>query len=289
MDELIEDFITSVFTPEFVILIRKAFSLFEAFEHQNAYSGMNDAIMNESISDVHERSSHFSVELCHQLDYILNQHLITLTDIATVSDRVQILDALYRLQHLEDYTGITLILTTDDDEIDKFSRILEELTGFDQGYLLTILQSVDARTLELLERYIHSKESHVPEEPVNPDIIERIKLFSELFGQESIGCILLEAGMILGLPIKLYLPFVQENLVVQNNHEKTSMNVLSVIYISNTEEHLVIETYRAIAEGLFNSLDEVGKVEGFLVRLLSQVSELRKIKHEKIRLSQESA
>ena len=136
MNELIEDFITDVFTPEYVINIRKAFSLFEAFEYQNAYGGMCDAITDESVSDIHARADHFTVALANQLDFIVKAHLIRLVDSATIRDRIDILDALYRVQHLEDYTAITSILSSEEDEADQMSRILEELTDHDQGHYL---------------------------------------------------------------------------------------------------------------------------------------------------------
>lgn len=288
VNERIEDFITEVFAPEFVSLIKRSFSLFEAFEHQNAYNGLNDVTMDESVSDIASRADRFTVELANQLDFIVKQHLIYLTDESNIKDRIEILDALYRFQHLENYDAITSILDSTDDPIDKMSRILEELTEFDQGYFLTLLKDVDPRTLKLMEMFISIMNENVVQIPPDPKIVDRVKVFVQALGQEHIGYIVLEAGMIVGLPLKLYLPFVQEHLIVENNRVQTALNILSIIYLSDVQEQAVIETYREVAEDLFKTLDEVGRVEGEMIKLMAKIDETRKINDEKARLPKES-
>lgn len=289
MNEQIEDFITNIYTPEFVILIRKAFSLFEAFEHNNAYDEMNDAVTNESVSDPIARSEHFAVALANQLSYVIEQHLIKLTDTATIVDQIEILDALYRFQHLENYIAIDAILSSEDDEIDMMSRILDELTDLGQGHILSILKEVDKRTLSLMRAFIINKTNVSVSELVDPKITERIKLFAETFGKDYVGYVLIEAGMRLGYPLKLYIPFVHDYFVIENNQSQTALNILSVLYMSDVNEKDMLATFREVGEEIFKSLDEVGKVESYFINHIAKIEEVRKINHEKAGLSQESS
>lgn len=288
MNSIIEDFITNVFTPDFVSLIRQSFSLFEAFEHQNAYTNMINIIMSESFSDTESRAEQFSVELANQLDYVVKEHLIHLTDEATIRDRVDIIDALYRFQHLESYIPYSAILDTDLDSTDKLAKIIVELTNLEEGHVLSLIKEVDPRTLSLMETFIEDKEQHQIVDLTPPFIKERMKLFVEVSGKASIGFIILEGGMKMGYPVKLYLPFVNEHLVVENNPHNTAANILSIIYISDVEGKDVLTVYREISEGIFKSLDEVAKVESYMLNIIYKVEELRKINHEKLRLSQAS-
>jgi len=285
LNELIEDFISHVFTPGYIENIRKAISLFEAFEHQNAYGGITDVITNESVSDIQSRANHFVIELNNQLDYIVKQHLIELTDNATTHDRIIILDALFRIQHLENYITIISILTSEEDSVDKLSRILEELTEYDQAHFLHLLKEVNVRTLELLELYIENQLQFEEEEPVDYSIIERVKLFNDVLGKSHIGFVLLDAGMKVGYPLRLYLPFVEEHLVVENNNEQSALNILSIIYMSDTPEQAILTTYRDVGETAFKSIDLVGRAENFVLKMISKIQDTRKINNEKTRLS----
>ncbi len=284
-EELIEDFISTVYTPEYASLVRQAISLFEAFEHQNAYGQLIDSITNESVSDIHGRAEHFGVALGTQLDYILKEHLVYLTDEATHRDRVDVCDALYRLQHLEDYTVISNILTSDEDSVDKMSRVLEHLTQYDRGYILSILKEVDERTIHLLETFVINKETKPEADKIKTEILVRINLMTEAFGRECLGFMIVEAGMTIGLPARLYIPLVEDDLVVAGDDERTAENILSVLCISDVTDNEIINTYRQISETLIKDLSQSGRVEAKITYLMAKLEEHRKAYNEKIRIS----
>ena len=287
MEAIFEDFITDTFLPDFVLLVKKCFSLFEAFEHQNAYSGMVDAITNESISDQAGRSQHFTNALVKELDFILNEHLIELTDEATIRDKVDILDGLYRLQHLEDYAAIASILSTEDEHVDKMAKILDEVTSLGEGHLLTLIKRVNKLSISLLEVFVEEKTLDPEVKNDNkPEVIKNFKLFTEALGKENIGSVLADAGMIIGLPISLYLPFVEEDIYVKGDLSQTALNFMSLIYLSDIKEMGVIGTYRHISENILESLDIVSQVESHILKHSAKIEDLRKVNYDKAGLSQ---
>ena len=116
---------------------------------------------------------------------------------------------------------------------------------------------------------------------MDPKIVKRIKLLEQALGKDNLGHVLIEAGMTVGYPFPLYMPFVHDHMVVENNQEQTATNILSILYMSNIEDCNVLSAYREIAEDLFKSLDETGKVESYVIKLLSRIDEFRKVNTEK--------
>lgn len=287
MNELIDSFISDMFTNEYIDNIRKSFSLFEAFEHQNAYSGMIDAITDEGIESRENRADRFSAALTQELDYVVGQHLIALTPEATIADKILILDALYRVQHLENYVAYESILSTEDDTIDKMAAILEELTTVDQGYFLTILQSVDDRAIKLLSDFVNHK-TVIKNEPIKPEILNRVKLVTEVLGKETLGAIMIDGGMKPGYPIELYLPYVENDIVDEVEDSKTVLNILSVLYMADIDETNILNLYREVGERIFKSVQMVGRMESQVLTIINKVTEARNIQNEKARLLKES-
>lgn len=303
MNELIENFITDMFSPEYISNVRKSFSLFELFEYQNAYGKFVDIVLDESVSDIESRTSRFKLELHNQLDFLLGKHLIELVEETSVVDKLTILDALYRIQHLENYTAIDSFLERTNDPIDIMSLILEELTDLDQGYLLSILKTVQDRSIRLLKVFVLDKITNqesvlvtAPRPNSHANIVNRIRIFKQHVAPESIGISLVEAGMKPGLSFTDYLPYVTQQLTIdpklldlQIDFKSLGSNFLSIFYISSLEEDQFIKTYREISEQFSQDLNRVGKIEHEIVGLMLKVDEYRKMEDEKKRVSQESS
>lgn len=285
MHEAIASFIEDVFSPEFIGNVRRAFSLFEAFDHQNAYNKMLDAVHDESVENTETRADRFTVALADELSFIVKEHCIALTDETTIADMLVIADGLYRLQHMEDYTAILSILNSPDDAVDQMSLILEEITDYDQGRLLTLLQSVEPKVLKSLGQYIDEK---TPKGALANDavLINRIRLFNTVFGEEHVGHVLLDAGMRAGYEFSMYLPYVKDELI-QGSPEQVAKNILSVLYLSSVPNSEIVTAFRATSEELLPSLEAAGNIEHHLVQMLSQLDERQKALHEEARLLEE--
>lgn len=280
-------FAEDTFADEVVDNIRKSFSLFEAYDYQDAYQGMYEIATDESSTTIDSRMSLFIIELCSQLDFIVKQHLILVDDDTTLKQRLVLLDALYRLQHLESYAAIDAILGSEQDPIDKMSLILEDLTEYDQGYFLTILKEVDRRSIFLLEKFVETKLSPEETKPVDKKLIERIKLFNHTLGKENIGCAMVEAGMAVGYPFDVYLPFIS-NDILDDSDEVTALNILSVLYITDTQYGQMVQVFREVADKLM-PIDKVGNVEGYIFKFLSRLDDQQKVQNEQNRISQAGA
>jgi hypothetical protein len=284
----IHDFIGDVFTPATQININKAISLLEAFEHQNAYGEMMDAITDESISDLHARGDHFIVALIKQLDFMLCVHFILLTPEATLRHRIDILDALYRIQHLEDYTEIVAILSMEESIMDMEALILASLTEHDEAYFLDVFQEIHPQALVKLAEFVDRKLDNQPGDKTDLVLLARLQMFSKALGNEHIAYMLMEAGMLIGLPVPLYLKFIQDYLVEKDNRQHTALNMLSILYMSDTPEDQMLTAYRDMASFVIEDLAEVSRVETFVIQHLARISDIRKVTNEQAGLSQES-
>lgn len=290
MNEELISFAERIFNPIFVQTVKKTFSLFEAFDHQNAYGTLFEIVIDESNSTIDDRALRFSVELASQLKYVASQHLLSLSDDASIADYLVVLEALFRLQHLEDYTEIESILSTTDDAIDQMAQILETLCEYDQGRLLTILDDVQPRALSLLKEYIETvrRMKDEPPEVIQRALVDRFRLFSQVLGEENLGSILVEAGMRLGYEIELYLPYLERKLG-EGTPEEMALNILSVITISDTPSGEILKCFRDISERILPTPGIAGVVEQQMMKLLNQLEEARKVKNEQDQLSPSSA
>jgi len=277
MNELIEQFITDNLTEDYRDLIRQCFSLFEAYEHQNAYSGFVDLLMEESTTSIEDRVDNFTVELAKQLDYILNLHLTHVTDECTIRERYLILKAYLDIQHLEDYTEILSLCEGDLEATEKMTGILEPYTGIDQARLMEVIDYVADATIRLLVTFIDIQLRGIPEEAKGPlpEHIAEMKLFFVAFGDETLLSELLKADMTPGMPFDSYLPFVGEYL--GNPEEKTfsAENFYSLLYISDAYKENPVKVLRDHADRFFPNLDAARLAETEVLTLVGRLNEVR--------------
>lgn len=289
MDELIEVFLDNFFTEEFKDEVLRSFSLFEAFEYQTAYSSFIDLINEQSYASSDNLKDRFVKELQQKLDYILTQHMVALNPAATVYEKNEVLTALFRIQHLEDYTGVIRTLEGNESDEYQLAIILSELCALDETRLMTLIESCRREMLVKLKEFIYAKEKNQPiVEEVDKDLIRHLKLFFATLGRVHTAADLVESGVLTGAPFETYLPFVENVLIVQNNPAQTALNILSIIYLSENGYKNPIEVYRQYSFQLLKDLNTVSRLEVTVWALIKKLEEAKKVEDEKARLSASS-
>lgn len=286
MDELLQIFVEEYFSEDFQQEVNRSFGLFDHFEHNQAYDGMVGIIMNESNLGGDAMRDMFVDELNVQLNFVLEQHMIQLVDIATIYEKNEVLLALAHVQDLEDYTGIIRTLETLESPESQFARVIAELSMLDEGKVMEILKELNPRVLQILKDYIYKKEeAREVVETVDPKQLKQLRFFAQVLGTDTLGGRLVAGGLRVGERFETYLDLIQD-MVVAADEQTTGTNILSVIYLSVDGLNSPLLVFRKYSYRLLQDIDKVSRVETVILNLIAKLNEHQKAEDEKARQSQ---
>lgn len=284
MDELLILFIETYFTEEFQEEIIKSFDLFDFYEYNQAYQGFIDIASSQGTISTDDLKDQFVQELNNKLDFVLDQHTIKVTAETTLQQKNQILASLGHLQKLEDYTGIIRMLESFESDEEQLATIISDCTLMDKTEIMTLIVSFSPSILSTLKEYIYQKEEATPKYQSRSDIVSNLKLYSKFTNGNTIGSQLAKNGALLGQRFFEYLPYVEDMFVVQNDHNATALNILSVLYMSIDGFNSPLLVYRKFSYTILQDLNLVSKVEAKLLEGISKYTEFKKAHHESIKL-----
>lgn len=286
MDDLINGYVQEHFPEELQAEITRSFDLIDFFEYHQAYSGFTDILMNadnDSTESVHDK---FVMEIHSKLNYILLQHTVVMSETAEISDKNEVLTALGRLQHLEDYSAVIHTLESMQSDEEQLSIILSDVCALDQLSIMELIESFNPTILETLKTFVYQIEAEREVSDERPMLlIEGLKLLTAEVCKDSVASKLLQAGILPAQKFETYLSFVGEDLLVQGNVDRTAENILSVLALSIDGYNAPITVYRKYSTQILNSLNLVTEVEVKILGLIAKFSEIKKAYDEQKRLS----
>lgn len=287
MDSLIYAFIESTFTDEASEDIFKCFNLFEKFDYKDAESEFIDILNNASYATPGDSQDMFVFALNRKMDYIVNQHCITLSNETTLEQKVEICTAFYNFQHLENYISIISVLESFEPDHVKLSSIISDISNLDQVTVLSVLENVGPKLLSNMKKYIYSLEKNIEPDILNSTVLNKAKMFYEFLNVVTIGETLIRDGVIPGESFETYLTFCEDDLVSKDD-EFTAKNILSVLMMSADGSNSPLMVYKKYSFRLLQDLNKTSKIETHVLRLLNNFEDFKKAKDEKDRLSKTS-
>ena len=288
MNDLIDLYVDTYLSEELQEEVHRSFNLFTFYEHNTAYEGLIDILNDASNQTTDTTQDLFMKELHRQLDFMLQEHTIVMTEETSLYQKNEILLALAHIQELEDYTPIIVTLESSMEYDEQLSVILEDMTMLDQATILSIVEDFSPKFLSLLKEFIYIKEENVPQ--VNRSakpIVDRYRHFTAALGETGLGVNMIDNGMLLGQRFVDYLTFVEKDMITDND-EQTAMNILSVIYLSSDGVNSPFLVYRKYSYRLLQDLNRVSKIEVLILGMIAKLTEYKKALDEQARLSQTS-
>lgn len=275
MDELIVAFMNNHYTEELKHDIYTSFGLFDSFEYRDAYSDFIDIILQQDVLPNEQLVDMFIAKLGDKLDYLLDQHKIQLNESASVQQKNEILSGLHLVLDLEDYTPVSIVLESLKDDYEKLASILSDLCLLSEEDILTLVVSIDPTVLALLKEYVRGKEAlkPIPLED-NSANIHTLSIFQQLFGENSLGSILITNHMLIGQRFKVYLPFAEDSIVAAND-EQTALNFLSLLYMSSDGINNPLIVFRKYSYQILHDINLVSRIEQFLITMVNKVNEMK--------------
>lgn len=282
MDETIAGYINTAFSPEIQALIFKSFDIYEKFDYTNVEEDFIDLIMDASNMHSEDLHDKFIILINEKLDYIVGQHKITLSKDTTLSQRIEFCEGLYRLQYMEDYTGISNALESLEPNDEILALIMSDVTSLTDIEIREIIEDFNPIVLASLKSFIATKDKEEIKVE-NTDLATRIKYFFHLFERNSIGRNLVSVVLI-GQRFSEYLPFVKEE-IIKGSDEDIAFNLYSVLILSIDGYNNPLVVYRKYAEELFTNINKISLIEEFMIKFINQFNEFMKVQNEKNRIS----
>lgn len=280
MDEILKDYIESTFNFEMKLEIYKSFNLFFDYSLENFEEDFIEITMLESKTAKEDNQDRFIILLNEKIDFIVRAHQLKLSEEATLEQKNELLRALFRLQSLEDYTGVISILETTESNLEKFAIIIADISNLDEATVHELVISDDFTLLASLKSYIYLKEdSEYQEVNESEEVVEQAKHFFKFFDGDYVGRRLAKS-VLLGQRFESYLPFIEDSIVVPDNDE-TAINILSIIYISSDTFNDPLNSYRKHSLRILHDLNAVSKIEEHVIGLIGKFEEYKKVKSEK--------
>lgn len=282
MDELLGTFIRAHFSEELVEEIYRSFGVFGLFNYGEGIEAFDGLLNMEEMDDASAMTDSFTVLLHKQLDYLLEHHTLKLNDSASIENKNEILRGLYTLQYLVDYQPILRILESDADVEEKVCRILDELTEYDESFVMSIIESYRASFIESLKAFVYGlgvdKDKDVT--PIGT-VGKHLRIYNQLFGQSEFVQAMVEAELLPAQEFKDYLPFLKEELVDPNSIEETTLRIYWLLLMSSDGTTNPLVVFREHSQDILTNIDRVTQVEQRLLSFIGRFEELKKALHEK--------
>jgi len=288
--ELIDTYIDENFSSELQKDLNDLLALCDAFEYSALYREFPDVIYDVEAEDKDQTRLKVLSLFIEASDALFSAHQIKVVDFATLSERNQILSVLHVLQSIEDPTPVLRILESSFSEEEQFGKIIESYSTLDLARVLTVVESIDPSTLKLLQKLLYQKEELIEEvgtltEEVKARLVSNLKDFFHVHGDDNIAFEMIQNGITIGFPLRLYYPYVGEHLVLESD-EATAKNLLSFFFMSYDTFNDPLKVYYAHSESLLGGKghNRIQKVEQLLMKLLSDLRSYQKAKDDAARL-----
>lgn len=281
MDSLILDFIEASYTEELKQEFYKAIDLFNKFNYTNYETSLIDILMNQRNESSVDAIDAFTLEINNKLDYIISQHQLKVKLYTSIEDKTELLTGLYLLQEQEDYNSIISILESLEDDLEKFTTILSDVSSVNKLKLYEILDEFNPVILTKLKEFIYLKENNVVINYIDHDLRVNITLFFNYYKLNNIGYNLIHSDILIGDVFVTYIPFILSEIVGIDDKE-TALNILSVLNISNDGYKDPIGVYREHSMTLLNDLNKVSAIEVILINLSNNFMDFKKAQLTKV-------
>lgn len=287
MDELIATYIENTFHPEMNDTIHQAFYLMDNFALPDYESEFIDLLMMEDNAVPQNTQDHFTTILHKKLDMLLHAHLIKPLELTHLHEKVGLLNGLFNIQHLDDYTSVICTLEADYDDAERLAEVLSVCCELSPLAIENMIDEFNPSILETLKQYVYGLETNTKvimtdEAELHRKIIKNLKLFKEFtkltYNTEStLGLFMLESGAMVGQDLELYVPFIDAELKI-TDYPKLALDVFSLILLTDKGYLNPLAVFKKCSGWLLDDLTAIMKVDPIVVQISSG---FEKFKHQK--------
>lgn len=276
-EEEIERYVSSSYTTEYAIDLNNAIALLELFQYPELKDKLTQLIYSAEAEDPEYLHVSFSNEVIEMALGTVNQHGITMAEEVTLGQINQVLVALYTLPRREDSVGFLGLLEVNDiSNEEKFAKLLCHVTSLAEEDAMAVL--VDVQDVFLKRLYELLSQNNInEEEATDPAIVDNFRHFVKFMsdkGDGMLGLLILETGMLAGLPFRLYMAYFADE--INSTHAETiAVDLMSALLISSDAWESPVAVYREMSESLVKDTVLRSSVETHLKRILEDFQQYK--------------
>ncbi len=291
MNEIINTYIQNTFNPELEFEVRKTLSIFENFLLEGVDDDLSNLLMCIEDADRDQVQDNFIAILNKKIDFIFLSHSLRFSEKTPLHIKNDILNAIFILQDLNDYTLAVDTISSSTDTNFAIANVIALYCTVGVGNILNYLQSVDSSLLDKIENlYIEQRNSEIdPNTATIRENIEKIydyvRAFDDMIKVECLGSMMVGKGYKAGYPIKQYLSLVRDDIVIitadgvdkgVSARDSIANNIISLVLLS---ENGYEQLEQIISDNVAQMVPNV--TSPLLDAISSKITEFRKFYEER--------
>lgn len=283
MDDLINIFVETNFTPEGAEDFYQALGLLRLYNYLDPFVLIDDVLMTESFKDTGEIKDTITLLVKQGQAYILDQHGIVLTDDATLAFNNTVLKTLYQLQKLEDPVPVLRILECSEPDDIKYAQIMEMFTNINYMTFLQVIDSIRPVFIKNLGMYLYAEEEAKGEALREmPLIRDTLRLYKEVFGINPAVRVILDCGTVYGEEFELYLPLYNELREVLTDEKVLVETLFFMLLFSSDGVHDPMGVFNKYADHLVSDLTIANRLGRTIGELSNKMTRFKEKKIEEV-------
>lgn len=278
MDEFLLDYLEARVSPELKLETEIAFDTLNKFFEEDINQDFIDLLAHEDEEHKENIQAQFFLILSDKIEFVFKQHKLAFTDDARLSEKNQLMLALYRIQNLEDYMELVPILESNRSAEEMIADMFELYCELSAIKILSLIEKVDEELINLIRVMVEDKTKAGDDEgygvSYDPNLIKTLKAFKANGGQDTLGIKLVDGQFPIGLKLERYIPFVQEHLHAETNIENLIRDVYSLILISEGGYEQPSMFFRERSHLFTTEASVVTKLDVGILKLTSELTKL---------------
>ncbi len=286
MDDLITTYIDTKYTPEMAEIIYRALGLFSVFGNATPVLLIVDAISLSQDEHPEVIMDAISIVVDEGLDHLYLAHRITLSENISMTEKVQILEAIYGFQFQETYEPFSRILNNCNiSPRMQFLEVISIISGIDVPNLEDMIDEVYEGTVDRLKEYVESgltEEAETPDFEMLKKVRRNLLSYSKAFGSPKISVVLEGFEFQYGCPFDTYFNILRDEIINTEDMETTTYGLLWLALISSdgvdSPQKLLIEK----TDSLFDNIMQINQYNAMLSKALGRFQEFKEHENEKV-------
>lgn len=280
-------YVNNTFQPELRKSIFTSFSLLEAFGKKFYEDGLIDLIQREDDITSETKRDTFYHTVHKTIDQILKDHFIFLNkDVSvTLEEMNEIVNFLYIIQSLEDYSHISYRLHAEDTARNILVDMIDHLSLLDKPRIMEIVAHVEDHFIVSLKEFVKDKEDNNTEKLDIKHLkylrhffafIEDTKCIGQTFFKEGYNSLTLDEFVEL-IPVNIA-SYIDKTLYI--NRGQAALDCLSILLVCRDSYELPILKFKQHTTIFSNNLENITKLEASMLSMLSDFNMFLEVKKQ---------
>ena len=271
MNPSVEDFTRTVCDPAMQPLYQRVYALIKTFAIEEFEMEATDLAMTYDNYDPVDVVELYNTKIYNYLAQICQYHELTLNEEVSLSNLVDICEAIDLMQNWLDHDSIMSVLETTDSNVEKFAEILFMVKTITMESGMLLVEGVSDSFLKRLEE-LHVKESadETEDGSNNPVLVKNLRVY-KAFVKQGFIFELIEKGFPAGVTAAIYIQQVRERFAALPPSD-AARELIGILLAGEDTYNNVLQAAKPVLDMLYDELAQIVPVNAQLAIQYQQFS-----------------